>query len=886
MAEFFHTLIDSRSFNALSLLIPCPSPSKSFSTLPVHSPRTLTRIRRSSRNRFAVSAKSTSSSSALDVISTSENSDGSILFRFGDPSEVSRRIREESDKKLNSLKVLDGEQEKHVTRDASTISANDVTETTHEREVPASEVVDIETNGSSGSEDHQCVSASAVCNSSSTEVVLGLQVNEEQSAVVNDLDDLTVAHDDVPQLDENGNTEKGGSALQEILQEGSKGESAPSLNKSSVLISELPSGSAGESSINHNDTTKVHQSEDLVVDANLNFDNEEAVGLSNIIQVAPESKVVGTESVLDQEVRGGMPGELLDTKELLLSQPILVEEVSHEPEGVQVAPESKVDGTESMLDQVVRGDMPGELLDKKELLLSQPILVEEISHEPEGVVVGAESVLDREVSHEPEGVVLVAQSVLDQEVSGDMPGELLDTNELLSQPILVEEVIHEPKAIEVAPESKVVGAESEFDQEASSDIPEELLGTKELLSQPILLLDMEELPSQPILVEEVIHEPKAIEVAPEFKVVGAESQFDQEVSSDIPEELLDTKELLSQPILVEEVSHEPEGSLETKEYEQSQIYVTAANETADVQNNGSTRPMDAAEFVKTEETDLVESLGYGLFKRETVDTHFSEQTNDLIAPAETETEETDFPGENNNLVESSEQTTISREKMPREAYVIHCGVSLFPHPKALTGGEDAYFLAGSWFGVADGVSDWSIEGTSPVDVIKRSVNESASRGLSTILVAHFDGQVLRVANIGDSRIIVIRNNSIYKRSLPMHHEFNFPLLIGNGDNPFKFVEEDMIELDDGDVVITATDGLFDNVYEEEIKSIISKSLQAQSKPQEIAEILALRAQEVGKSVTCRSPFADEARAAGYEKYAGGKLDDVTVIVSLVKTNIS
>lgn len=44
----------------------------------------------------------------------------------------------------------------------------------------------------------------------------------------------------------------------------------------------------------------------------------------------------------------------------------------------------------------------------------------------------------------------------------------------------------------------------------------------------------------------------------------------------------------------------------------------------------------------------------------------------------------------------------------------------------------------------------------------------------------------------------------------------------------------------------------------------------------------MKAQEVGKSATARSPFADAAEAAGYGGYAGGKLDDVTVIVSLVE----
>lgn len=52
--------------------------------------------------------------------------------------------------------------------------------------------------------------------------------------------------------------------------------------------------------------------------------------------------------------------------------------------------------------------------------------------------------------------------------------------------------------------------------------------------------------------------------------------------------------------------------------------------------------------------------------------------------------------------------------------------------------------------------------------------------------------------------------------------------------------------------------------------------------QDTAKFLAKRAQEVGPSSSLRSPFADAAQAAGYVGYAGGKLDDVVVIVSLVQ----
>ncbi|XP_058085390.1 probable protein phosphatase 2C 62 isoform X2 [Magnolia sinica] len=240
------------------------------------------------------------------------------------------------------------------------------------------------------------------------------------------------------------------------------------------------------------------------------------------------------------------------------------------------------------------------------------------------------------------------------------------------------------------------------------------------------------------------------------------------------------------------------------------------------------------------------------------------------------------------------------------------GVAILPHPsKALTGGEDAYFVAcKNWLGVADGVGQWSLEGinaglyaqelmdncarlvaecqgvqrTEPDQILIQSAAEASSPGSSTILVAYFDGQALHVANIGDSGFIIIRNNEVFKRSSPMVYEFNFPVQIEKGGNPSKFIERYRIDLNEGDVIVTATDGLFDNLYKEEIALIVSRSVRAGLRPKEIAEMMARRAHQVGKSQSVRSPFADAAKAAGYTAYSGGKLDDVTVVVSLVQTS--
>lgn len=45
------------------------------------------------------------------------------------------------------------------------------------------------------------------------------------------------------------------------------------------------------------------------------------------------------------------------------------------------------------------------------------------------------------------------------------------------------------------------------------------------------------------------------------------------------------------------------------------------------------------------------------------------------------------------------------------------------------------------------------------------------------------------------------------------------------------LQEYKIELDEGDVIVTATDALFDNLYDQEIVSIVSRSLEADKSPQ-------------------------------------------------------
>lgn len=260
------------------------------------------------------------------------------------------------------------------------------------------------------------------------------------------------------------------------------------------------------------------------------------------------------------------------------------------------------------------------------------------------------------------------------------------------------------------------------------------------------------------------------------------------------------------------------------------------------------------------------------------------------------------------LAEANVHRVNSAENATSILYLSSAAASL-PHPgEASTGGADTYFVCQNWFGVADGVGPWSFgatdggkyaqelmrnceklarnsQGAGLTDikkVLQQIAATTESSGSARVLIAHFAHQALHVANIGDTGFLIIRNGAIFKKSSPMVHEFNFPYAIVSGIDLLEAVEEYHFELEDGDVIIAATDGLFDNLYEQEVASIVSKSVGAGMEPKELAELLVTKAQEVASLAYGRSPFADAAKAAGHTGVVGGKLDHVTVVVSLAQ----
>ena len=228
-------------------------------------------------------------------------------------------------------------------------------------------------------------------------------------------------------------------------------------------------------------------------------------------------------------------------------------------------------------------------------------------------------------------------------------------------------------------------------------------------------------------------------------------------------------------------------------------------------------------------------------------------------------------------------------------------------------------------GVADGVGSWRNYGIDPgefsmqlmqnckrlvtagnflsdqpVQLLSQGFSEmqeckKPAIGSSTACLAilnHSDGK-LYSANIGDSGLLVVRNGKIVHRSSEQTHCFNTPFQLSLPPSRMKHsvltdppesADKYEFKVEDGDVIILATDGLFDNVPDrllvKEINSI-KGCTNDQVKIQECCNTIAFIARNLSRDEYVLSPFARNAILNGYVGMRGGKEDDITVVLAAV-----
>ncbi|KDN48441.1 protein serine/threonine phosphatase 2C [Tilletiaria anomala UBC 951] len=353
-------------------------------------------------------------------------------------------------------------------------------------------------------------------------------------------------------------------------------------------------------------------------------------------------------------------------------------------------------------------------------------------------------------------------------------------------------------------------------------------------------------------------------------------------------------------------------------------------------------------------------------------------------------------------------------------------------------GEDAYFLRPDALGVADGVGGWARRPGAnaalysrllmhfcavelsrydelsrdelaadngkllkkwaqidPVEVMHRAwercvrtARKEGILGSSTALLALLRGDELRIANLGDCVLLIIRDGDLLFRSTEQQHSFNFPVQLGmmgdtvetvaerikaaateqavaeeakrNGQTAAEDVDSDEEGLDEpegelpadasaaqatprpeppldpedtewdeprrdagrwtvkvqpGDIIILGSDGLVDNLFDEDIleevrkfapdhganapvapaddhpgqvqgqdaphRTAIGSVLPPDFSPQDVSEALCSRAKAVSEDRRATtSPFQIAAQEEGMY-YVGGKHDDISVLVAVV-----
>ncbi|PWA65824.1 protein phosphatase 2C 1 [Artemisia annua] len=249
---------------------------------------------------------------------------------------------------------------------------------------------------------------------------------------------------------------------------------------------------------------------------------------------------------------------------------------------------------------------------------------------------------------------------------------------------------------------------------------------------------------------------------------------------------------------------------------------------------------------------------------------------------------------------------------------IRAGTKLIPHPKkAGKGGEDAFFVSsynGGVIAVADGVSGWAEKDVDPAQfsrelmrrasslvedeevnydprvLVRKAHAATASTGSATVIISMLDENgILKVANVGDCGLRVIRKGQIVFSTFPQEHYFDCPYQLSSEAVTQTYLDATVTSVDivKGDIIVMGSDGLFDNVFDHEIISTIANHKDVV----ETAKVLGDLAYKHSVDFYYDSPYSIEARTRGFDvpwwkkvlgqKLTGGKMDDITVIVGEV-----
>lgn len=222
-------------------------------------------------------------------------------------------------------------------------------------------------------------------------------------------------------------------------------------------------------------------------------------------------------------------------------------------------------------------------------------------------------------------------------------------------------------------------------------------------------------------------------------------------------------------------------------------------------------------------------------------------------------------------------------------------------------------------------------------VLSEGYESATAFGSSTACIMTLDdhGERMGVANLGDSGLIHFRKQFLtgalsmtcVMRTREQQHGFNTPYQLSRLPDPSQYDEiaqdplyHELIQglrsltgrqlsridqasdcelyssrLKEGDLIMLATDGVLDNLWNYDLLSVVGESAlvspfdarmhaveEGPTDPEHIAKAIALAAHE--KSILAsgyKSPFGVECRKRTGQVHMGGKMDDITVVVCWV-----
>lgn len=159
-----------------------------------------------------------------------------------------------------------------------------------------------------------------------------------------------------------------------------------------------------------------------------------------------------------------------------------------------------------------------------------------------------------------------------------------------------------------------------------------------------------------------------------------------------------------------------------------------------------------------------------------------------------------------------------------------------------------------------------------------------------IAILHPESSTIATTYLGDSSYLLVRPTSdvgltkIF-RSEEQQKRFNFPYQCGTGGDDPKLAIDNQHVVQNNDIIVMGSDGVFDNCFDEEIIDILKKRVDSAGNladPQEASQAIARLAEAHGVDQRWRSPFQIAAEKAYHRRvFQGGKQDDIAVIVSQI-----